>query len=344
MSKILRNCEYCAKEFATGNSPSRENRGRFCSKNCYNLWRRQGEGSRHRSRWNSWDEHFFDDLTPDGAYIIGLIIADGYIRNSISGRGTRQYTVGIHQNNPDILHRIAQVLNFEGNLCGAGNSSTMQLMLGSKHAWRMLTGRYGIPAGKAKTYTARIPEIIRSDIGLSPHFIRGYFDGDGSIYIGNSGGPNGYCRCNQLHFCSGSSQFMNDLVEVLVKYVGMGYKEPIWRKGGYVKKDGTYSGDYEVRWVSLSELVDFAHFIYGPDLDVYDSDLYLRRKKEKFDSLHDIWQGYYDWLYEEYVVNGRSIGNIAKDSDIEAGGIGIIINMLDLRQERSQYWNLELGI
>lgn len=238
--------------------------GEICSQKFLNLHR--GE----RPKWTAWNEHFFDDLTPNGAYILGFIVADGHIRNSMSGRGTRQYVIEIHQKDSRVLKRIAKTLDFEGILTGSGNSPCARLALGSKHAWEILTEVYEIPAGKRKSYEAAMPSIILENEKCLPHFIRGLFDGDGHV------------DKKYAHFglSSGSKKLVEDFNRVLSGTVGLSSREKEWREGSYDKVDGTRSGCWYIRWVSEEDCKRFAQYIYGSNLDVYGSDLYLRYKKK----------------------------------------------------------------
>lgn len=327
-------CAWCGEE-RTG---KHRNDTRFCNQSCAAKWR-HSRGS-PRPRWNAWNEHIFDELTADGAYILGFIVADGSIADSVhKERGTKSYVIAIHQKDTDILHRIASALDYQGELFSAGNSSTKGLHLGSKYAWHVVTGKYGIPAGRTKSKTVRIPPQILESSSLLPHFIRGYFDGDGCIYVGYTNRQ----ELTQLSFCSGSPKLLDDVVESLVLYANLSHKEKKWRRGGFIKKDGTPSSDYEVRWTSIIDIMGFAQFIYGPDLDVYGSDLYLQRKKEKFDQLFVPWRAR-DQLFQRFVVEGKSVGRIADEFGVNSLAITPWIKHYNLRQARSKHWNLELGI
>lgn len=329
---LLRRCQYCGNEFEFIAFPSkiRTGRGKFCSPFC------RDKGRQGRSGWISWNEHFFDELSPDAAYMLGFLIADGFVLDKINPlRGnSRIYQISFAQKNTTILERMADILEFEGVLKDAGNSPCKQLKLGSKHAWHIITEKYGIPAGKEKSYTARIPDIVKEDHAMLPHFIRGLFDGDGYL------SKNGY----QFGLSSGSEGLVEDFINVLVNTIELPRREKIWEKGGFIKRDGTRSGCWFVRWSSPYDSMTFARYIYGPELDVYGGDLFLERRKRRFDQLFVPWRDR-DWLFQKFVVEGKSPRRMAASlPNIGRGAIGTWINIYGLRKERSKYWNLELGL
>lgn len=256
--------------------------------------------------WASWNEHYFDELTPDGAYILGLHIADGYL-------GSTKHRIGFTQGDPDILYRISDILDFEGNFRNWKGRCIWELILNSKHAWELLANEYGIPVGGEKSYTVRIPKAVREHTALLPHFVRGLFDGDGSV-----GQRKRACRFSLV---SGSANLIDDFMGVLVQQIGLSFQEKTRQVGGY-KKNGERGVWYSVGWSSHSDSMAFARYIYGPELDVYGSDLYLRRKKERFDQMLVLWKDP-EWMRRELVAKGRTCSDIGGELGVPANIIGV---------------------
>lgn len=252
-------------------------------------------------KWNAWNESFFDRLTPDAAYVIGFIIADGHIEGDRS-------RIGISQKDPEPLLRIARAIDFEGGL-HLQKGNMYALRLASKHATKILIEKYGLPRGGIKSYVVRIPSNIPDE--LMPHLIRGFFDGDGCISV--AGSP------IYIRFVSGSLGLIDDVSNILATQVGISTGRR--SKRGHIKKNGQRTESYGAQWISQREIMSFAQYIYGSERDVYGSDLYLRRKKEKFDGLFVPWRDY-DWLYQEYVQRGRSKKNIGKEFNIPPTLVG----------------------
>ena len=97
------------------------------------------------------------------------------------------------------------------------------------------------------------------------HFIRGYFDGDGSINISKKR-PN----LRRIEICSSSKTFLSQLKWLIEAH---GINCPIFRE-----KYNNKSPLYVLEWVNSKDVIDLREFLYK------DATLYLNRKKEKFDS------------------------------------------------------------
>ncbi len=123
----------------------------------------------------SLDEHYFDEIdTPEKAYILGTLYADGTFQPK-----NRSVFLALSTCDIDILEKINHLLQsnkpiknyqYKDNLysrldiCGAHVSSQIEKK-GVVHR---------------KTHNLSYPEWLAPE--LSRHFIRGYFDGDGSVY------------------------------------------------------------------------------------------------------------------------------------------------------------------
>lgn len=328
---------------------------------------------RYENREPSWNDKFFDELSPDAAYIIGFLIADGHLRSC--DNGTR-YVVSFSQKEGAILRHIAEVVGWGGELHDM-QSGGKALSLNSKHAHTVLAQKYNIPIGRAKSYTVCIPQTILDKPDMVSHCIRGIFDGDGTV---DQWG-------RRMGFSSGSRRLLEDIAAVLEKEVGLPVPEIKWGPGGYTKKNGEQSGAYNIGYAVLDG-VDFAKFIYGPALDVYGSTLYLERKLARFQNVCDCWHskewlrsqiedrkrlcsdiakeigvrtaivsrvvaglGIYDfpfknpeWLKNAVVHEGKSANGIARSYGVRPDAVDYYIDKFDLRTARDKYWNLELGI
>lgn len=260
--------------------------------------------------WIPWDDHFFDKLNFDNAYILGFIVADGTLRATCSA-------IEFYQKDPDILWRIARTLKFEGEP-HRWKESGYTLHLTSDHAIKILTEKYQLPRGK-KSDSVQLPPNIPDK--FLPHIIRGIFDGDGNI----SG-----LEYPQVAFYSNSLYLINDIQAKLATCADMsrGYK--------FQSKRGTY----KIVWSSRSDVISFARYIYGSALDVYGSDLYIRRKKKGFAAILE----QYDQLYESYVKEGRSKQGVAKKLNISIDSVGHWVAGCNFEMERELYWNLGFGI
>ena len=95
---------------------------------------------------------------------------------------------------------------------------------------------------------------------LIHHFIRGYFDGDGTVGIYKNLGSHDW-KILKSGFCSGSQKFLEDILQILPTK----------------NKNITYKGVYVVQ-LSLKDSIILYNYMYQ------NSTVYLQRKKDKFDT------------------------------------------------------------
>jgi len=108
----------------------------------------------------------------------------------------------------------------------------------------------------------KLPNLDKS---LWKHFIRGLFDGDGSISV--------YLKRptqRRVEICSSSKDFLLEIKLLLEKY---GINCPIFRE-----KYNNKSPLYVLEWINYKDIVSFKNFLYE------NATIFLIRKKEKFDS------------------------------------------------------------
>lgn len=136
-------------------------------------------GVKLRSSKYTFDEHYFDIIdNQDKAYFLGLLYSDGYHnvkKNTIS--------ITLQAEDKHILDSMNDLLNSDKPLRFVNNSAKnptwsdcYQLSFTSPHTSKVLEG-YGLVG--AKSLILEFPTWL--DKELYQHFIRGVFDGDGSI-------------------------------------------------------------------------------------------------------------------------------------------------------------------
>lgn len=125
------------------------------------------------------DESYFDTIdTPSKAYFVGFIASDGCLYASDDPNKSSIIRISISSIDESILKIFQRELNTEKPLsyCTHNNCNYVSIEICSNLLVDSLK-RIGLTTVK-KTYGNTVPDI-RDD--LMPHFIRGYFDGDGSI-------------------------------------------------------------------------------------------------------------------------------------------------------------------
>lgn len=119
------------------------------------------------------DEKAFDELTHEGAYWLGFIYADG----SVSGK-RKILSIGLHIKDKIILEEFLKFLHSTHPIYEFryGTKNIVQIQIVSKYLVGRLAELGVIPK---KTHVIRYPDFLPDE--LNSDFIRGYFDGDGSL-------------------------------------------------------------------------------------------------------------------------------------------------------------------
>ncbi len=158
-------------------------------------------GGRIRTRAESvpnrreFDVSFFDKIdTPEKAYMLGFIAADGCIINNPPNERTLQ--IRVHSRDEELLRKFCSLLgndnlNIYHEYTSRKNPASV-LRLGSVNIVESLA-KYNITPRKSLT----LQPYREIDKGLIPHYIRGYFDGDGWVTFHGGPYPNrliaGFC-------------------------------------------------------------------------------------------------------------------------------------------------------
>lgn len=157
------------------------------------------------------NESFFDKQTPESLWVLGFIFADGSL-----GKG---YRIELTQKEPEILQKINVLMNSNYPITkrhngGWSKEDIYRLRINSKRLYIALE-KYGLHPNKS--LDIKFPELDKSIIN---HFIRGYFDGDGSIYI-ISKIIKGKRYLSLRTKIIGSKKFINKLKSIIYQHYGI---------------------------------------------------------------------------------------------------------------------------
>lgn len=115
---------------------------------------------------------FFKKIdSPEKAYILGFLYADGY-----NNPEKREISIVQKIGSEDILYKIKSVLNYSGPIRSKG-TKFLELRIACKE---MTDDLSNLGCMKGKSLNLKYPNIPSH---LNNHFIRGVFDGDGSICL-----------------------------------------------------------------------------------------------------------------------------------------------------------------
>lgn len=143
-----------------------------------------GNGVRSKSdafQYYNINQHFFDEIdTPVKAYILGLLYTDG---NRNKRKGHYQVVLKLQDRDVDILYKIKEEMEYERPLKfieesknNPNSKNQYALIIDNKQIATSLE-KWGIIPNKTKTLV--FPNFLPKE--LIPHFIRGCWDGDGTI-------------------------------------------------------------------------------------------------------------------------------------------------------------------
>lgn len=197
-------------------------------------------------------EDFFDDIDSEAkAYFLGFLYADGY-------NNTDRYSVALSLQDKDrqILEKLNSLIQPTKPLQfvitkAISNSNQYRLVIANKRISQRIA-ELGCP--KAKTFNIEFPSFMPRT--LISHFVRGYFDGDGSI------GKTNCCIVATHSFCLSLTEIFKRELEI-TPYLRTRHPER----------------NHNIRMLEISggrQLRRFLKWLYK------DATIYMQRKYEKF--------------------------------------------------------------
>lgn len=185
--------------------------------------------NKNNKKYNKYNEDYFETIdTPDKAYWLGFIYADGYITTS------NRWGIELQYNDISHLQLLNKCLNSNVEIKSrlkkspSGSINKVAYILISNKKMYLDLLKNGVI--KNKTYTLEFPKENIIPDSLMNHFIRGLFDGDGSYTC---------IKCDkhtnmQINFICKSEKFIDDL-QTKIKEKGI-----IMNKS-YIKRDDIYT-------------------------------------------------------------------------------------------------------
>lgn len=222
-------------------------------------------------KYLQYNKEFFDKIdTIEKAYWLGFLYADGYVTSD------NRWGVELGYEDYDHLHNLLCAFGYNGDLKVRERKGvkSCSFLINNKYMTSSLISKGVIPN---KTYSLLFPseDIISKD--LYSHFIRGFFDGDGCVYITRYKKPRKdrgnkiYERISKgVNFVCKSQSFTNDLIRVLNEN-GIDFHCTI------NKRDNLYT----LTTSAIGEIEKFYNFIYKDS----NPNTRLERKFNKFNDI-----------------------------------------------------------
>lgn len=225
---------------------------------------RTGVGNRKYSL----DEHYFDVIdTPNKAYILGFLYADG-----CNFPKKQTISMSLEEHDKEILEKIRLEIGSEKELEFIEQSKRKdkdndyhyndcwRLLMFSSHMCKVLNEHGMTPR---KSLTLQFPKHL--DKSLLSHFVRGYFDGDGSYSSHYT--KRGWFQ--SLITITSTEDFCKDCLETIREQAGI--------NGGGIYDASSHNGITKVLSISgTNQINKFFEWLYK------DAELYMKRKYDLY--------------------------------------------------------------
>lgn len=233
------------------------------------------------------NENFFSSWSKEMAYVLGVIFTDGYLDSGSKLDPSRKTTtksprVVIGQKQPELLIKVSKLMDCNVHLRHRQKRGIAgDLYVFDVSCQKVYLDLIKLGLSPKKSRIVEFPEIPEEFVR---HFIRGCWDGDGSIYFEGPAKMRGSYTC-------GSLKFIQSLVQQLYK-IGIHKRKPPRDETDASKMflkypDGRFpltihiekrSKSYYIKIDSRESLEKLFHYLY----DGVDESIYLTRKYNVF--------------------------------------------------------------
>ena len=205
------------------------------------------------------DVSFFKTETSDMAWVLGFLAADGCI-----GKNNNKIMIGLQQQDAEVLFHIRELLKIENEVKYYTNKEGYDI---AKLQWtceehkKDLANYFIIPE---KTFLLKPPYNLDKKYWID--YIRGYFDGDGSVNLISK-------SALRWQVCSATPEILDFIVDYFEEL-------GIPKVSVQIRKKKGYSPLYYIQYsnVATRKIYDF---LYTPN------SIFLKRKKSHYEKILD---------------------------------------------------------
>ena len=217
----------------------------------------QEKGKIQKQRYCEINESFFSSWSSDMAYIFGLLITDGCISKIKGG----SYRISLCLNDRDLLLKVAKTMGSDHTITESKYQKDLNVLIFGRE--KIARDLLQLGMKPRKSLDVKFPEVLKEYLR---DFIRGVFDGDGSVYydLRSKNSP------LKTTFTSGSREFICALEKVLQ---GLDLPERVIYESGTAGKPISYMFRYSHK--DSLKLFDIMYKNIG-------NQLYMKRKYERF--------------------------------------------------------------
>lgn len=288
----------------------KDNSPKFLPSNPQNTYRNEWKGypdwmgydfNIHFNKKYKVNEHFFKKWSHNMAYILGFWFSDGYIYNGLARDKRTRFIFGITQCEKEILEKILKEMDSDYQIHEEKikNGVSYRFFVESKEIVEdiiKLGGEY------RKSLISKFPDVPKKYLS---DFIRGLWDGDGSVFKGKR-------NIATATFSCGSKVFVDGFVKILKERVGI--ENPL------VIRDKRRKSAYVIS-LSPNGSRKLRDYIYNG------CSLFLKRKKDIFDSFGkhspssiEISRGFLDFKEAKSIIRELGIKTQRKWNEYSKNG------------------------
>lgn len=214
---------------------------------------------RKRGKLINFNENYFESIdTERKAYWLGFIYADG----NITGNRLR---IEIMNEDKYLLNELRYDMKSSNKICNCRSYNSIGMTPKDNVYIGFCSNKlvkdlsyYGVMPNK----TFKIKNIPNINSELIRHFVRGYFDGDGTVYLDNKNHKDN----RSIFGFYGQYDFLNEIKNILINDINITNRK--------IYDKGTVS---QVTFSRRDDILNFYNYIYKG------ATVYLKRKKAKFD-------------------------------------------------------------
>lgn len=220
-------------------------------------------GNHYRKYFFNFD--FFETIDSElKAYWLGFLYADGSIESSPPhGYGERAFKLALAQQDQEILEHFKKDLNStypirQDTSRNNKNPNHQIQVIQSLRSEKTVQDLIALGCIPKKSLVLTFPTVKQVPVHLIPHFIRGYFDGDGSISY------NKHQNAYHISFV-GTESFIKDLHKYLPY--------------GSIAQDKRKTNSWYLNIGGNLQVIKVYHYLYD------NAERYMKRKYDKFQEL-----------------------------------------------------------
>lgn len=201
------------------------------------------------------NEAFFSSWSPEMAYVLGLLMTDGYLNKPKKN----SYRIFLCLNDKELLEKVAKAMDSEHNIVSSKCQKGLYIYTFARERMARDLIRLGMKLNKS--LNLKFPDVPKEYLR---DFVRGVFDGDGCVYYHKESKNK---RLN-TSFASGSKDFIYGLEKAL-QSLGMPKKK-------------IYEQHYKNIYYSLTYAHKKSVSLFKIMYENLENDLYLKRKYDRF--------------------------------------------------------------